>query len=318
MSTNVNSQLHSSRRSPSAAKTRIVTLLLIATSVLIARSFAQPKLQDTAQKLFASLSNEEKKQALVPFDAPERTKIKYEGGPRAGIQIKTLNPEQQKLAENLLTQFTSENGKKKAQSIADQPSNTSDPTTGFARLYLCFFGDPTIDKNYAWRVAEHHLTIVHVEVADGKPTSFGPILLGANPPNLWDDEEQKMIDLFATLSSAEKSQCMNPGKSNSSEFPKPEAKSIRLSDLSPGAHKAAVDVLEQRLGFFSEPIQKEIRHELESAGGADALQMIFNGAAEKKCRDGGRWDFKLFNEKFLCDYENTRAHIHFSLKSNIK
>jgi hypothetical protein len=299
-------------------KSHFIAALCVLICVFIARTVAQPTQQSTAQKLFASLSDEQKKLALVPFDAPERTKQKYEGGPRPGVQIKELSPEQQKLAEELVTQFTSAYGKQKAIAIADQPSNTKDPTTGFGRYYLCFFGDPTKEKNYAWRVAEHHLTIVHVEVENGKPTTFGPILLGANPPNLWDAEEEKMIALYAAMNPGEREKSANGGKSNSSEFPKPNVKSIKLAELNPTARRIADELIDLRLSFFAEPIQQQIRALLDQSGGADALKLVFYGAAEKKCRDGGRWDFKMFNDSFLCDYENTRAHIHLSLKSGLK
>ena len=33
--------------------------------------------------------------------------------------------------------------------------------------------------------------------------------------------------------------------------------------------------------------------------------------------DGGRWDFKLAGKSFLCDYEGSRAHIHFSMKGKL-
>jgi hypothetical protein len=300
---------------------RTIPLIAIVLCVLIARTLAQtahPKLQSTAQKLFASLSEEQKKLALLPFDSRERNKIRYEGGKRPGIHIKDLTPEQQKLAEELLTQFTSPYGKEKSIAIADQPSNTNDPTTGFTRYYVAFFGDPTADKDYAWRIAEHHLTIVHVEVADGKLTSFGPILLGANPPNLWDAEEGKMIALYSVMTPEERAKSANQGKANSSEFAKPGTKSIRLGDLSQTAKQAALEVLNHRLTFFADEIQQRIREQLTTSGGEDTLQLAFYGAAEKKCREGGRWDFKLFNDKFLCDYENTRAHIHFSLRTSEK
>ena len=301
-------------------KTRIIPALCVLICIFIARTIAQPTQQSIAQKLFSSLSDEQKKLALLPYDAPERIKQKYEGGPRPGVQVKALNPDQQKLAEQLLTQFTSDYGKQKAIAIADQPSNLKDdPTTGFIRYYICFFGDPTTDKNYAWRIAEHHLTIVHAEVADGELKSFGPILLGANPPDLWDAEEEKMIALHAAMTPDERIKSHNDGKSNSSEFPKPNVNFIKVADLGHSAHDVVSQIIDQRLSFFSDQNQKHIRKLIEESGGVDSLKLVFYGQpAEKKCRDGGRWDFKLFNETFLCDYENTRAHIHFSLKSGLK
>jgi len=301
-------------------KTRIIPALCVLVCFSLARTIAQPTQQSIAQKLFSSLSEEQKKLAFLPYDSPNRAMQKYEGGPRPGIRIKELNADQQNLAEELLTQFTSDYGKQKAIAIADQPSNLKDdPTKGFIRYYVCFFGDPTTDKNYAWRIAEHHLTIVHAEVSDGELKSFGPILLGANPPDLWDAEEEKMIALYAAMAPDERGKSHNDGKSNSSEFPKDGVNSIKVADLGHSAHDLVTQIIDQRLSFFSDPNQKRIRELLDKSGGVNSLRLVFYGQpAEKKCREGGRWDFKLFNDSFLCDYENTRAHIHFSLKSGLK
>ena len=108
------------RRCQSAAPTRILRLLIIALT-LTAPSRAAT-LPETAQSLFSSFTADQKAQALLPYDNPERTNQQYTGGRRPGIQIKDLNPDQQKLAIDLLTQFLSPYGKQKAQEIADQPS----------------------------------------------------------------------------------------------------------------------------------------------------------------------------------------------------
>src|SRR5687767_9161855 len=97
----------SRRRSLSAAKTRIIPALCVVACLAIATALARPELQTTAQQLFSSLSEEQKTQAILPFDSPERNARVYTGGKRAGIQIKDLTPDQQKLAEDLITQFTS-------------------------------------------------------------------------------------------------------------------------------------------------------------------------------------------------------------------
>ena len=161
----------------------------------------------------------------------------------------------------------------------------------------------------------HHLTLVHVEVENGEPTTFGPILLGANPPTLFDDEEDKMIALYNAMTPQERAKCENAGKGISSFPPAPHGKSIRVGDLSPSAKDAAKAALDGRLAFFSDPIRSRVDHFLDAAGGLDDLQIYFYGEATKKCRDGGKWDFKMASKDFLCDYENTRGHIHLSLKS---
>ena len=272
----------------------------------------------TAEKLFTSLNAEQKKQATLPYDSKERTSEIYTGGPRAGVHIKDLAEDQQKLAMTLLTAFCSDYGRKKAIEVADQPSNTNDPTTGFGRYYLCFFGEPGEGKTYAWRIAEHHLTIVHVEFDKGEPTSFGPILLGANPPTLWDEEEEKLLALWDAMTPQERKAANRSGKGIASEMLKGDTAGVRVGDLAPSAKTAAKALFDHRLSFFSDPIAARIRKILDAQGGLDALRVIYYGDVNgKKCRDGGRWDFKLAGPGFLCDYEGNRAHIHLSMKGTL-
>jgi hypothetical protein len=302
---------------------RIIRIACVVFAVALCPSLvafaADAPFHDTAQKLYASLSDEQKKQATLPYDSPDRDSQVYTGGVRAGVHIKDLSDEQQKLAMTLLTSFCSDYGKRKAIEVADQPSNTKDPTTGFARYYLCFFGEPGEGRNYAWRIAEHHLTVVHMEFAKGEPASFGPILLGANPPTLWDEEEEKLLALWSAMTPDEQKASQQPGKGIASEMLKGDGAraGVRVGDLKPSARAAARAMFDQRLSFVAEPIAARIKKILDSQGGLNAMHLVYYGKVEKKCRDGGRWDFKLAGPGFLCDYEGNRAHIHLSMKGTL-
>jgi len=297
-------------------KKHIFLVALIALLVLPLRGLALT-INETAEKLYASLSDDQKKEATLPLDSPERNKEVFTGGVRAGIKIRTLNDEQKKMAQELLTAFTSDYGKQKAIAIANQTIDNPKDDPGFERYYVCYFGDVGPGKSYAWRIAEHHLTLVHVEVTDGKPTTFGPILLGANPPTLWEDEEDKMIALWSAMTPAEREKALAKGKGISSAPPKKD-EGIAVNDLSPSARKALEAVMENREQFFAEPVRKEVADMLEKYGHEGNLRVVFyGGPAEKRCRDGGRWDFKLAGPSFLCDYEGTRGHIHLSMKGKL-
>ena len=271
--------------------------------------------QNPALALYNSLNADQRKEATLPIDAPERNSEVFTGGKRPGVQIRTLDESQQKLAIAMLTSFTSDYGKQKALAIADQKINNPPDQPGFTRYYVCYFGEPGEGKTYAWRIAEHHLTIVQVQVEKGEPKSFGPILLGADPPTLWDDEEDKMIALYNVMTPDERAKSANPGKGISTAGFK--GKSIKIGDLNPSSRDAAKSVVVNRLSFFSDPVQKQIMSLIDSQGGIDAMQVAFFGEASKRCRDGGKWDFKLIGPSFLCDYENTRGHIHLSMKGKL-
>jgi hypothetical protein len=296
-----------------ARKLSVIALLTLVLAPLTGAANAVTS--DPASALYASLSDAQKKEATLPYDSPERNKEVFPGGKRPGIQLRTLSDEQQKLALEMLTRFTSDYGKQKVMAVADQKADNGTDPTGFGRYFLCYFGEPGEGKTYAWRLAEHHMTIVHVEVEKGQPSNFGPILLGANPPTLWDTEEEKLIALYQAMSDAERQQCSNGGKGISGA--KFEGNGIKVAQLGPTAKSAAQAMLDQRLSFFSDDIRQRINKILTTQGGIDAMTIAFYGTPDKKCRDGGRWDFKLSGPSFLCDYEGTRGHIHLSMKGKL-
>src|SRR5690349_6749250 len=175
-----------------------LTVALILSAMLVARTSAADappangatSMLAAAIELYGSLTDAQRTRAVLPFNSPERFAEVFTPGPRPGIPLRELNDHQRSLAESLLRQFTSEYGAKKCEAIAAQDH------TGLERLYLVFFGEPGEGKTYAWRVAEHHLTLVHVDVERGQVASVGPVLLGADPPTLWDTEEDQLIGLY--------------------------------------------------------------------------------------------------------------------------
>jgi hypothetical protein len=75
---------------------------------------------------------------------------------------------------------------------------------------------------------------------------------------------------------------------------------------------------EGRLKFFSSDLRDRLAKVVDAAGGLGVMRIAFYGPAEKRCAAGGKWDFKLGGPSFLCDYENSRGHIHMSMKGNLK
>jgi len=276
---------------------------------------AKASLQAQATDLFNSLTPEQRKAALLPYDDPQRNAEVYTGGKRAGVQLTALDEKQRSAAMGLLKSFTSEYGAKKCEAIAAQTPNAGEKP-GFDKYYLAFFGEPGKDAKYAWRLSEHHLTLVHIEVADGEPASFGPILLGANPPTLWDDEEDALIALYGAMSAPEREKAKQDGNAVAAK-PMENNAGVKVSDLSPTARAKVKAVYENRLKFFSDDIRARLEKLVAANGGIETMNVAFWGAAEKRCRDGGKWDFKLGNANFLCDYENNRKHIHMSMKGKL-
>jgi hypothetical protein len=291
--------------------TSTVAMVLVALAAASSAALGKSApMQATAERLYASLTPEQRELAVRKYDDPARTQEMFPGGKRVGVQIKDLDEKQKEMALSLLTAFTSDYGRQKADAIAAQEGNG-----GLLQYYVAFFGTPGEGQTYAWRIAEHHLTIVNVEVHDGALTEFGPILLGANPPTLWDDEEDRLIDLYAAMTLAERQKASRPGKADSAK-PIGDA-GVSVNDLNENARKKLKAMFDQRLGFYSPEIRARVEKLVEKQGGLGSMRLAFWGTADKRCAQGGKWDFKLGGESFLCDYENTRGHIHLSMKGRL-
>ncbi|MEO1857589.1 MAG: DUF3500 domain-containing protein [Rubritalea sp.] len=127
-----------------------------------------------------SLDAAQNKQCLLSNDDPLRWKMQYNGGKRAGIQIKDLSEKQRALFGSTIKLVLSNEGWEMANKVAKQ-----DGDAGLGKYFIACFDDPRKKEDFAFLLAEHHLTIVNFSVAEGELNEFGPILLGANPPELW-------------------------------------------------------------------------------------------------------------------------------------
>ena len=250
-------------------------------------------------------------QAVACLQAPDpalRWKIQYTGGVREGVKIGALPPRARDQVYVLIRSLLSEAGWKQAQAVAAQNG-----PAGLDNYYVAFFGDPRTG-DFAVRIAEHHLTLIQLELADGEVKEFGPILLGCDPPALWQDEEQALLTLWSALGPAGPGLLHNGRAPASEAAPTNAGPTAARADLPPAARQALEAVWKGRLAFFSEPVRARIERLVAARGGLDALRMAFyNEPATRRCADGGRWDWKLAGDGLLLDFETSRKHIHMSL-----
>lgn len=243
-----------------------------------------------------------------PNDPATRWKMQYTGGAREGVPIGRLPAAARDQAYLLIRSILSEAGWQQAQAVAAQNG-----AAGLDTYYVALFGDPR-QGDFSLRIAEHHLTLIHLELADGEVKEFGPILLGCDPPALWQGEEQALLKLWTALGPAGPAR-LRPGRAVASE---PAATNggpaTAVADLEPAARQALDAVWQGRLAFFSEPVRARIERLVAARGGLAGLRMAYyNDDATRRCADGGRWDWKLSGDGVLLDFETSRKHIHMSL-----
>jgi hypothetical protein len=278
---------------------------LLTTLFLLA---AGNSLAEELQQLFLSLPEKDRAICLKSYDDPDRKTENFTPGERKGLVIKSLSEEQYGRLENAMRLFFSEEGLRDAVAVTKQ----SHPDNGLRSYYMNFFGDPSKDKQWAFRVSEHHLTILHFEC---EPHHFGPVLLGANPPLLWRSQEEAAIKCFSKLSEAERKAVLVEGRGLSGEAL--GQRGAAIGTLSSEAKAAAMAMIAERLNLFGVEEQKKLRAILDSQGGVDRLKIAFFGPMKETCEAGGRSDWKIEGPSFLCDYEASRGHIHMTLRGEV-
>ncbi len=263
------------------------------------------QLRKSTITLLESLTDAQQKSMLGSLDDTEnRWQMQYTGGVRHGLQIKELNKDQREHLDHTLSLLLSKKGLKMAHKVADQDD-------GLGNYYVAVFGDPRTDKNFAFRLAEHHLTVVQVVIADHELKEFGPVLLGANPPNLWKVEEEQLLRLWKSIHNPSYLQLGQKAiASQPSKIPAAQS----YSALPESAKAALRDTWQERVSIFTPAVRHHLQAIINDQGGWEKATLSFyNEEPLKRCIDGGAWDFKCNIGDFFWDFEGSRSHIHMSI-----
>lgn len=263
------------------------------------------QLRKSTITLLESLTLEQQVSTLGTLDdAENRWQMQYTGGVRHGLQIKLLNKEQRKHLDHTLSLLLSKKGLKMAHKVANQDD-------GLGNYYIAVFGDPRTDKNFAFRLAEHHLTIVQAVITENELKEFGPVLLGANPPNLWKAEEEQLLRLWKSINNPSYLQL---GQKAIASKPTKIPASQSYSALSEPAKVALRDTWQERASIFTPAVRHHLQAIIDAQGGWDKATLSFyNEEPLKRCIDGGAWDFKCNIGDLFWDFEGSRSHIHMSI-----
>lgn len=263
-----------------------------------------------AMKLFAGLSADQQKQVVRPVDDKDRYAEIFPTTKRPGLAFAQLNAEQKAMVEEMVRSMTSEYGATRCLEVAKQ--------TGEGGRYLTFYGTPSKDGKFAWRVATHHLTLVYAEFGQDKVNEFGPILLGGNPvKTLWDEEDKLVVALHAALSPEEAKAIKGKGGAGSGAAI--DAKALKIGDLGEQPRVLARKLLAQRLTVFSADRRKMLEDLIARDGGVDSLRIAFWGDTSKPRGEGGNYSWKIGSAAILCDWQGLgKEHLHLTVRARPK
>jgi len=258
-------------------------------------------------KLYKSLDDDQKKLALKDAKDKDRYTEAFPGVQRPGVPFSKLTKEQKALVADVVKTVCSEYGARRCLEIAKQD--------GDGQRYVTFFGEPTEDGRFAFRFAQHHLTLVHVEFGKDKPDEFGPILLGGNPvKTLWDEEEKLLLELNAALT--EDDAKLVKGKGNAGSGAAIAKDAAKIGDLSKKPRALAAKLVEKRLEVFSSDRRKIMEDMIKKEGGVDSLRIAIWGNASRSHKDGGNYAWKIGAGAVLLDWQTVgKDHIHMTLRA---
>ena len=262
-----------------------------------------------ATKLFASFDADQKKAALLEFDDKDKYKEEFPAVKRKGITFDKLTADQKTLADAAIRAVTSSYGAERCLEVAKQTPPGS--------RYVTFYGEPGTGKPFAWRIAQHHLTLIYAEFGANPAREFGPILLGGNPvKTLWDEEEKIAIELYASLSKEEAKSIQGKGGNGSGQ---PIGKNgVKIADLNEKSRGLAKKLLAKRLDVFSSDRRKVLESMIETDGGADQLRIAVWGEIAKGNLEGGNYHWRIGGPAILCDWQTAgKNHLHMTVRGRI-
>lgn len=151
-------------------------------------------MRDEAVRFLSSLYDAQRVVAAYPLDDPERYRWQYTPGPRGGLVLKEMDPDQAAAALALMRTGLSEQGDATARAImaletdlrqVEEAEGRAGAERRDPELYwFTVFGDPAGEGPWAWRVGGHHLCL-HMTVV-GEQVSTTPLFFGANPARVPD------------------------------------------------------------------------------------------------------------------------------------
>src|SRR3954451_20283606 len=167
---------------------------------MVAAGRSSAAMTSAGVKLLKSLTPPQTQQAVFPFASDERLHwhfIPTETFPRNGLLLRDMNPEQRRLAHDLLKAGLSQRGYLTVSSIMDletvlkaleasqraagpQPPRGTPLERDPEKYFFSIFGTPSAKDTWGWRVEGHHVSL-HFTVVNGTLVASSPTFFGSNP-----------------------------------------------------------------------------------------------------------------------------------------
>jgi hypothetical protein len=313
------------------AKIRLagVGLAMVLLTSAYYRTQSAPVMTEAAQAFLASLTAEQTKTAMFPFDAEERFNWHFIPRERKGLALKDMTPPQKHLAHALLSAGLSQRGYIKAtqimslEDILRQMEKDSGVRRNPEGYYFSIFGEPSQKGVWGYRVEGHHFA-TNFTIVNGKVTG-SPNFYGTNPAEIREGPRKGLRVLGAEEDAGrELLMALTPEQKKVAVVTRDAYKDIitaasRKASLEgqPNGLTAAKMNQKQRAllqGVIDEYVYNmpdqiaQSRQELVKKAGNN-LQFVWAGVEER----GGPHYYRVVAPEFIIEYDNTQNganHVH--------
>ena len=319
----------------------IACVLLAGAGAMVAAERSSSAMANTATAFLASLTPEQRQQAVFPFESDERTHwhfIPTEGFPRKGLTVKEMTEPQRALAHALLKAGLSQRGYMTATAIMAHETllgglerrerEGGRQAEGFARdpvrYFFSVFGTPSAKTPWGWRVEGHHVSL-HFTMANGNVIASSPAMFGSNPAEVLEGptkgtrilaaREDTARELLLSLDETQRTQAVINGVAPNDIV---TMNRLAVTPLSPIGIEAAkltarqrdllMKVVDTYVGPMADDIAADRMAQLQKAG-LEKIGFAWAGEAER----GKKHYYRIQGPTFLIEYDNTQNngnHIH--------
>ncbi len=311
-----------------------ILILLFSTSITCAQS---SKLVLRANGFLSTLDEKTKVKAVFSLDDAERYNFYFvPREKREGACFKLLTIEQRQAALSLLNTFLSEVGYKKATEIMaletilkevekrSAEDNYRDPLN----YYFVFFGTPSDQKPWAWRIEGHHFA-VNFAVDKGELISSTPSFFGSNPgivpigeekgKQILKQETELGFALVNSLTQDQKTKAIFSetalpeiitGNKRKAELLRPAG--ISYNSLTKEQQRVLMQLLDVYVSNYALGFSKKLMDKIQKAG-IENLSFAWAGSLSA----GAGHYYRIQGPMLLIEYDNTQTnanHVHTTVR----
>ncbi len=263
------------------------------------------------------------------FDDENREGWHFIPKERPGLPIGELSPQQHELGIALLKTALSHRGLETSKEIMNLESvlramEDGNPRRDPLKYNFYFFGAPSNEQPWGWRIEGHHLSI-NITIADGEVLSTTPAFLGASPAEVrvgdrtgfralaqQEDLGRKLVknltaqqkEIAVVSKTAPRDVINGPG----TEAKKLEPLGIAASDMTAPQRKMLTELIDCYLDNFRPELCESDRKKIED-GGFEKIHFAWAGFIQPKKPHY----YRVQGPTFILEYDNTQNdanHIH--------